>query len=144
MCSLCFVKICLKGYKYVKPIHFFVSRIFNIVHLHHFMVMDENWMSFPRAFDEFKTSLSAFLDDMFSIDSVGNQICCPYKKCRRRFSHCGEDVYDQLILDGFSKVLSNGLSKHDNHFPQAQRMKVGSNNRMIMLLVYYMILLEMW
>ena len=69
--SLCFAKICLKGYKYVKPIHFFVSRIFNIVHLYHFMVMDENWMTFPRASDEFKMSLSAFLDDMFSTDSVG-------------------------------------------------------------------------
>ena len=43
------------------------------------MVMDENWMSLPRASDEFKMSLSAFLDDMFSTDSAGNQICCPCK-----------------------------------------------------------------
>jgi len=79
------------------------------------MVMDENWMSFPRASDEFKMSLSAFLDDMFSTDSVGNQICCPCKKCRRRFWHCREDIYDHLIVDGFFKGLSNGFCKGNGH-----------------------------
>jgi len=84
------------------------------------MVMDEHWMSLPKASDEFKMSLSAFLDDMLSTDSVGNQICCPCKKCRRRFWHYREDIYDHLIVDGVFK-----------HFKQwfLQRQQSSSTSR---------------
>ena len=44
-------------------------------------MMDHGWMSLSRSSLEYKIALNAFLDDYFAKIAIGNQICCPYKKC---------------------------------------------------------------
>lgn len=67
------------------------------------LLMDKNWMNFPRHSDEYKIGLNIFLDDFFSKNVVGGQMSCPCKKCKRRFCHYRHNVYEHLVVDGFVK-----------------------------------------
>ena len=65
--------------------------------------MDHGWMSLSRSSLEYKIALNAFLDDYFAKIAIGNQICCPCKKCQRRFCYGRDVVHDHLIVNGFVK-----------------------------------------
>ena len=92
------------------------------------MNMDKNWISLPRALDEFKNSLSTFLDDIFSTEAIGNQVCCPCKKCVRRFCHYREDVYDHLIVNGFFKGFKQWNLQRDQALSIGTTHESGEQN----------------
>ena len=62
-------------------------------------------------------SSSTFLDDVFSTNSFENRICYPGKKCRRRFWHYKEDIYDHLIVDEFFKGFKQRFLQKQQPFP---------------------------
>ncbi|KAD2393289.1 hypothetical protein E3N88_40267 [Mikania micrantha] len=60
-----------------------------------------DWMYLPKRLPEFEDGVIEFLNASFGKVAKESQICCPYKRCMKRYWHRRDDAFDHLKGHGF-------------------------------------------
>ena len=70
--------------------------------------MEADWIGLPRYSEEYVSGIQAFMENMFPLFSVGEEMKCPCKKCNDQYWHRQDVIYDHLICRGPSPLHANG------------------------------------